>query len=95
MSSKDGAKVFVYSFGIHMGLCRGPIDELVETTVGDRRIFPVGGTVTSTTVGYTGEDNHGAGPAGGEAPGDGPDGDGTGSDGPGGVGGGGGTGSNE
>lgn len=25
-----------YSFGIHMGICRGPVDELVEIRVGDR-----------------------------------------------------------
>lgn len=29
-------KGYKYFFGIHMGICRGPVDELVEVRVGDR-----------------------------------------------------------
>lgn len=36
-----------YFFGIHMGLCRGPIDELVEIKVADRTAWS--GSITSST----------------------------------------------
>lgn len=39
-------KGFRYSFGVHMGVGRGPIDELVEIRVGDKTAFA--GSVTST-----------------------------------------------
>jgi Putative phage tail protein len=35
--SSDGqVKGYRYLFGIHMGICRGPVDELVEVKVGDK-----------------------------------------------------------
>jgi hypothetical protein len=39
---------FRYLFGMHMGVCRGPIDELVEVRVGDRTAWV--GSVTSNQV---------------------------------------------
>jgi hypothetical protein len=53
--SKDegGPKGFWYSFGIHMGLTRGPIDQIVEVTVGDRRAYPLGYTQTVNDGEYT------------------------------------------
>ena len=45
-----------YYMDIHMGLCRGPVDELVEVKVGDRSAWPIayeeqtsGGAVTTFT----------------------------------------------
>lgn len=65
MSDKGGGVTgHKYFFGIHMGLCRGPIDELVEATVGDRRVFPLANTTTTTTPVYTPDpaENYGGGP---------------------------------
>src|SRR5215208_6299551 len=32
---------FKYFLGIHMGICRGPVDALVEIRIGDRKAWPV------------------------------------------------------
>lgn len=42
MGSKFSAQItgFRYSMGLHMGLSRGPIDEIVEIRVGDLRAWP-------------------------------------------------------
>ena len=45
--SKEVTVGFRYFFGIHMGIGRGPVDELVEIRVGDRRAWS--GSVTSNT----------------------------------------------
>lgn len=45
-SSKRVTVGFRYYFGIHMGIGRGPVDELVEVRVGDRRAWS--GSVTSS-----------------------------------------------
>lgn len=34
-----------YFFGIHMGVCRGPVDALVEIKVGDKTAWPLGHSV--------------------------------------------------
>lgn len=41
-SSKGGNQTigYRYSFGIHMGISRGPVDELVEIRVGDKQAWP-------------------------------------------------------
>lgn len=45
--SKEVTVGYRYYFGIHMGIGRGPVDELVEIRVGDRRAWS--GSVTSNT----------------------------------------------
>lgn len=42
MSDKGGDPIigYDYKFGIHMGISRGPVDELVEIRVGDRTAWP-------------------------------------------------------
>lgn len=44
MGGKSGSSVIGYKYllGIHMGLSRGPVDELVEIQVGDRKAWPTG-----------------------------------------------------
>jgi hypothetical protein len=42
-SSKKQTVGYYYYMGVHMGLCRGPIDELAEIRVGDKRCWPDGG----------------------------------------------------
>lgn len=49
MGSSKKPKVTRYFMGIHMGLGRGPIDELVEIRVGDRRAW-FGSATYSTTI---------------------------------------------
>jgi len=72
-SKKGGGVVgYRYFFGIHMGLCRGPVDEIVEVTVGDRRVFPVGTTTTTTDPVYTPPDAEGGGAGWGTVPPDSP-----------------------
>ena len=39
--STDYVAGYRYLFGIHMGVCRGPIDELVEIRVGDRTAWVI------------------------------------------------------
>lgn len=39
--SKSQLLGFKYFLGIHMGICRGPVDTLVEIQVGDRKAWPV------------------------------------------------------
>lgn len=61
-----GVSGYRYFFSIHMGICRGPVDELVEIRVGDRRAWPL--PITETTVDTTydpsAESNWGSGPPG-------------------------------
>lgn len=47
MGSKKKQRIgFWYGFGIHMGLCRGPVDEIVEVRVGDRTAWS--GSITKS-----------------------------------------------
>lgn len=47
---KDGQVVgFRYGMGIHMGLCRGALDEIVEITVGDKTAWS-GSIAVNTTI---------------------------------------------
>lgn len=39
-SSKKQTVGYRYYFGVHMGICRGPVNELVEVRVGDRSAWP-------------------------------------------------------
>lgn len=43
MGGKSGGTIrgYKYSFGIHMGIGRGPVDQLVEIKVGDRTAWPL------------------------------------------------------
>lgn len=43
MGGKSGGTIrgYKYSFGIHMGIGRGPVDQLVEIRVGDRTAWPL------------------------------------------------------
>lgn len=41
---------YKYLFGIHMGICRGPVDELVEVRVGDRTAWA--GSITGNATQY-------------------------------------------
>lgn len=56
---KDSSPVvgFKYFMGLHMGVCRGPVDSFVEIRVGDRKAWPLpwreliaGGTVYTTVI---------------------------------------------
>lgn len=47
-SSKGQTIGFRYLMSIHMGVSRGPIDELVEIRVGDQKAWPLGSQTTQT-----------------------------------------------
>lgn len=50
MSSGGGGTVIGYKYymGMHMGICRGPVDALVKIKVGDKVAWPLPGTVVVT-----------------------------------------------
>ena len=48
-SSKKQTTGYRYFFGIHMGLSRGPVDEIIEIRVGDKMVWQ-GNMVDSSTV---------------------------------------------
>lgn len=58
-SSKKQTTGWRYLLGLHMGICRGPIDELMEIRVGDRtawktrtRYDPIPGIFNNTPIGW-------------------------------------------
>lgn len=51
MSGGGGAiKGYWYSLGIHMGICRGPVNSIVETRVGDKPVLPIFLEITDSVI---------------------------------------------
>lgn len=55
MGGKSGGGIVGYKYymGIHMGVCRGPVDEIPEIKVGDRTAWPIGVGDTTPTESLT------------------------------------------
>lgn len=49
--SKKVTVGYRYYMGLHMGVCRGPVDEVVQVKVGDRRAWPAEGSGGATDSG--------------------------------------------
>ncbi|MCL2076653.1 MAG: phage tail protein [Betaproteobacteria bacterium] len=49
--SKKTTIGYWYALGLHMGLCRGPVDEVVEVQVGEKRAYK--GSLSADSTGFT------------------------------------------